>query len=303
MKYIVRLEGFVLDTLSDSTKKILQRIHQEVYKEINENCIDIFLCGGASKGTYISDRDRIRSEFRIRKFFRIMYPEDLFIDILNRDKQADLLTLEKFLADNCDIICIACESAGALVELGAFVNHSDTKRKVIALVDQSRQKDKSFILLGPIRMLKKQGKFNVIFYDPSDISSLANKICKFSLSKNSENISGAFRKKDIDSIVGLQRFISLLLYFLKNVDSGILVSSIKYLFGLQGYSEKNFDNLFRSSLKLLYKEKTIIKSNNIYQLTPKGFEFARMLMKNAKISRKNRLFDNIRFSIIEETYG
>lgn len=45
--------------------------------------------------------------------------------MLNR-KKYDLLTLEKFLASNSDIILIVCESPGSFTELGAFVNNSET---------------------------------------------------------------------------------------------------------------------------------------------------------------------------------
>ena len=64
------------------------------------------------------------------------------MEILNKDKESDLLSLEKFLADNCDIICIICESAGSLVELGAFTNNDATVGKVIAVIEEKRKKIK-----------------------------------------------------------------------------------------------------------------------------------------------------------------
>ena len=286
--------------LSNSTKNSLIKIHQDVYTQLSEKYIDVFLCGGASKKTYKSVRDKIRLQFKNYNRFRIMYPEDLFIDILNRDKHADLLTLEQFLADNCDIIIITCESAGSLVELGAFVNHSETQKKVIALIEQSHKKDKSFVMLGPIRMLSKKGKHNVVYYDPSDISTLGEILVKFSQSKNLENSRTIFTKKAINSIVGLYRLIPLLIFFFNKIDSHSLVTYLKFLFKHNNISEKNFDSLFRSSLKLLYNEKSILRTNNFYSLTENGYETVRNIMENARISRKSFLYDNIRFGIIKE---
>ena len=54
------------------------------------------------------------------KPLKIFYPEDLLIEILNKTKDADLLSYEQFLASNSHVIVIICESAGSLVELGAF---------------------------------------------------------------------------------------------------------------------------------------------------------------------------------------
>jgi len=106
--------------LNKATITAIERIHVEVYKRINQQYIDVFLCGGTSNSTKISIRDIIRDKLSKINNVRVLYPEDLFIEILNNDKESDLLTLERFLADNCDVICIICESAGALVELGLF---------------------------------------------------------------------------------------------------------------------------------------------------------------------------------------
>lgn len=292
-----------MHTLSNSIKNVLIRIHKEVYTQINEKYIDIFLCGGMSKGLHKSDRDKIRYNFANNDRFRIMYPEELFIDILNRDRQADLLSLEKFLADNCDIIAITCESAGSLVELGAFVNHDETEKKVIALIDQSHKKDKSFIMLGPIRMLLKKGKYNVIFYNPKEIKTLVQNLIKYSKSKNIENSNSPYTKKGINSMVGLYYFIPILLFFFNEIDSEDLVNYIRFLFQNNNYDEKNFDRLFRASLKLLYREKSIFKMNTTYRLTENGYDIIRNIMKNAKIQRKSSLYDNIRFCIMDQKYG
>ncbi|WP_346896728.1 hypothetical protein [Clostridium sp. UBA7503] len=96
----------------------IDKIYTDIYNKINREYIDVFLCGGVSTNeSYL--RDWVRIEFEKNKI-RALYPEDLFMDILNRDKKMDLLSLEDFLAENSDIICVMPESPGSLVELGAF---------------------------------------------------------------------------------------------------------------------------------------------------------------------------------------
>lgn len=54
--------------------------------------------------------------------------------------------------NNSHVICIICESAVSLVELEAFTNNNYTVNKVIAAVEKKREKDKSFNMLGPIKL-------------------------------------------------------------------------------------------------------------------------------------------------------
>lgn len=78
------------------------------------------------------------------------------MDILNKDKKMDLLSLENFVAENSDIICVMPESPGSLVELGAFRSKNylnilstklsrNTYQKLFVedLIFGNRKKDKS----------------------------------------------------------------------------------------------------------------------------------------------------------------
>ena len=154
-----------IDEIDINTKKSLQKIYTKIFCRIEEQYIIVFLCGGASTKLKKSLRDRMRvllEKDKGRYFWKlpikVFYPEDLLIDFLNKTKNADLLSYEQFLANNSHIIAIICESAGSLVELGAFTNNEYTVNKVIAAVDKKRTKDKSFIMLGPIKFLRKKNK-------------------------------------------------------------------------------------------------------------------------------------------------
>jgi hypothetical protein len=285
---------------------VFVKLHNEVYKKMNQRYIDVFLCGGASNKKTTSIRDRIRDGFKEFDNIRILYPEDLFIEMLNKNKDYDLLSLERFLADNCDIICIVCESAGSLVELGAFTNNENTVDKVVALIEEKRKKQKSFIMLGPVKILKKISKERVIFFNDNLDGINVRLIKTFEKKLKKSNTIIGNREKPINTLLGLYYFIQVVLYFFKNIDIDVLMSSLKYLFEKQGYDIEDFDTLFRPSLKLLYKDKLIIKNVNegkmIYTLTEKGYMQVNIQLSRINIKNKNILFDGIRFGIIRNEY-
>ena len=57
--------------ISTLVKQMLLKIHDDIYKKINQNYIDVFLCGGVSSSRNISVRDiiqRIGKEERNQNF-------------------------------------------------------------------------------------------------------------------------------------------------------------------------------------------------------------------------------------------
>lgn len=163
------------DEVNKEISRIVKDIYEQIYCEFREQYIVVFLCGGASNSKSKNIRDKVRTLLENEKKtfwnkpYKIFYPEDLLIEVLNKTKEADLLSYEQFLANNSHVISIICESPGALVELGAFTNNEYTVDKVIAAVDKRRVKDKSFIMLGPIKYLKKRNKLNVVEYGQDEV--------------------------------------------------------------------------------------------------------------------------------------
>lgn len=94
--------------------KIVEEIYQQIYCKFREQYIVVFLCGGASNRDYKSLRDKVRTLLENEKKtlwykpLKIFYPEDLLIEILNKTKDADLLSYEQFLASNSHVIVIIC---------------------------------------------------------------------------------------------------------------------------------------------------------------------------------------------------
>lgn len=287
--------------------QMLATIYEKVYKSINNYYIDIFLCGGMSTKENISLRDTLKEKIKSNKKIRILYPEELFIEFLNVNKEYDLLSLEQFLAENSDFICIVCESPGSLVELGAFTNNNITLPKIIAMVEEKRKRQNSFIMLGPIKTIKRIDKNNVIYYSQKRPEELSKKLVS--------QIKKAYRKhpkyqrknKSIDSIVGLHYFIPMVIYFYSNVGVNQMVGGLYHL--LTNHCEctiKDYSRLYSSSMKLLYREKIITQESQgeykFYKLTNLGYNFVTEMLDNSVIPNRTKLIDGIRFDIIKSEY-
>lgn len=267
------------DIVSTEMKEKVVEIYTQIFCRFKRQYIVVFLCGGASTKhkKYLRDKIRILLEDETRRRswqlpIKVFYPEDLLIEMLNKTKDADLLSYEQFLANNSHIIPIVCESPGSLVELGAFTNNEYTVNKVIAAVDKKRIKDKSFIMLGPIKYLKKINKLNVVEYS-SDVNEFAQKLSRCIREKYAAKKTDT--ALDLSTIVGMHYFIQLILYFFKKVNSKELVELIRYTIEQQNIEVKEFNILFNAALKLLFQDEQIIKlpahRYSLYKLTKKGY--------------------------------
>lgn len=292
-----------LENIEINMKKSLKDIYSEIFCRIKEQYIIVFLCGGASTKSKRSLRDKIRLLLENEKKrnswklpIKVFYPEDLLIDVLNKTRDADLLSYEQFLANNSHVIAIICESAGSLVELGAFTNNEYTVNKVIAAVDKKRIKDKSFIMLGPIKFLKKKSKLNVIEYS-TDEKEFARTLLKNIREKHSKDNND--KKIRLNTIVGLHYFIQLLLYYFKRVNSKQLVDMIQMVAQDEKIEMKEFNVLFNAALKLLFNDKQIIKMTNrryaVYELTKKGYHSIEEMLARCT---SREICDKIRIEIM-----
>ncbi len=97
------------DKVNKEISRIVKDIYEQIYCEFREQYIVVFLCGGASnsKSKYIRDKVRTLLENEKKTFwnkpYKIFYPEDLLIEVLNKTKEADLLSYEQFLANNSHV--------------------------------------------------------------------------------------------------------------------------------------------------------------------------------------------------------
>lgn len=285
---------------------IVNEIYNEVFCNIQHGNIDLFLCGAASTKEKISYRDIIRSKLEDNSNLSILYPEDMFMEMLNR-KKYDLLTLEKFLANNSDIILIVCESPGSFTELGSFVNNSDTLEKVVILLQTKYKNTKSFIRLGPVEHVRMKNKNSIIYFN-HNIDEAIDKIKKYL--KNRFRYLGYKRKeskiKDLNLISGQYYFIILLLYFYQELSVKMLVDNLKKLYKMK-YNIEEFDIIYSSAIKRLFKEGLIKKeepSEKViqYKLTDKGYDFASLLLSYVSLENRTRAIDKIRLKIMYSQY-
>lgn len=289
--------------------EIIEIIYNDIFLNLHHNTVDMFLCGGASTRKDISNRDKLRENLKNSKSLSILYPEDLFMELLNR-KKYDLLTLERFLAQNSDIICIVCESPGSFVELGAFVNNENTFDKVVVLLQSKYKNAKSFINQGPVAMVKANDVSNVIYFNNNieDATKQVNELLRKRFWRFSyRSLKYKKRTKDINLISGQFYFIMVLLYFFSSIEIKKLVQIIKDLYSVQGYNEKEFEMVFTSAIRRLYKEGILKKvqlldGTNSYELTNKGYEQAKNLLDSAQISDCTKVIDGIRLKIIRSQY-
>ena len=128
-----------------------------------------------------------------------------------------------------------------------------TVNKVIAAVDKKRTKDKSFIMLGPIKFLRKKNKLNVVEYT-SDEDKFARDLIKNIREKHSKDSND--KKIRLNTIVGMHYFIQLLLYYFKQINSIKLVDMIQTVAQDENIEMKEFNVLFNAALKLLFYDKT-----------------------------------------------
>ena len=287
--------------------EIVEEIYQQIYCKFREQYIVVFLCWGASNRGYKSLRDKVRTLLENEKKtlwykpFKIFYPEDLLIEVLNKTKDADLLSYEQFLANNSHVIVIICESAGSLVELGAFTNNEYTVDKVIAAVDKNLAKHKSFIMLGPIKYLKKRNKLNVIEYGQDEVD-FAKRLSRNIREKNKLS-SNKNSMIDLTTIVGMHYFIQLLLYFFKSLNSQELVAIIGYISDKEKIAYADFKILFNAALKLLFQDKKIVKITgeqySSYKLANIGFETMKLMITDCT---RAGLCDRIRVELMHNEF-
>ena len=123
---------------------ISNKIREDIYRPAYSFKTTIFLCGAD-----ISQKDKMR--FKIaealadwRFFNDIIYPEDIFDELLYSSKTKDLLSLEALLADSVDAIVLIPESPGSFAELGAFANDEKLRKKLICVIDKKYKKNYNY---------------------------------------------------------------------------------------------------------------------------------------------------------------
>lgn len=181
-------------------RDILTEIYNKIYSKKKDFSINVFLCGANSQRSD-SLRNLINDEIKDNPKFNVVFPEWLFSDLLV-DKKFNLFKLEKMLASNVDVIVLPLEGYGTMAELGAFASSRKLNSKIIVINHKKYKRDRSFITLGPVKLIASQNKENVIYYDEQTLSEL-----KKTVLNRIKHLRSSESKTDIKNLFNLSRFI------------------------------------------------------------------------------------------------
>jgi hypothetical protein len=289
--------GWQLPHGGELLQTVARQIRSELINETWNRERRVFLCG-ASTDSRTSIRqtiaDGLRSE--LRSLLSIHYPEQLFDELLSGRGSHNLLTLEHLLADGVTAIVIVLESAGALTELGIFSANDRLRKKLIVLQDKRYARDRSFIQLGPIRLLKEENKTSVItmdFEEPHTIVGLlAQRI------RAMPNDAAEFRG---DNLFHAQELLLPLLYVFEALNRNELCFAFD---AVARVGTKTARALVTASLAMLRAERLVVATEHGIALTSTGEERVRpppSKKRGASDEARTRALDALQLDSLHRT--
>ncbi len=285
-----------MDTIS-----IYNEIYRDVFCNTYRQTCYVFLCGGAGKEHIRNDTRALLEEKRLQ----ILYPEDLFMEMLNRNKKSDLLEYENFLAENADIICVICESMGSAVELGAFVQNEGIREKMVVAINRKFARDKSFIMMGPAKHIRKNDANRIVIYKQDDLEKLRSALVK-SFHKIHKK-PGSPQEESFDKLSTYIAFIPMIVYFFQRISRKQLFHDLKvFLKDKDTVLPQKYNELFNVAVKYLLKNGILVTDFNdettsgSFSLSQKGYRETRDILSRSVDSKKTLLHDRIRCAIMKE---
>ena len=285
-----------------------KRIHDEIFVKTYEDTVYVFLCGGASE-TCI--RNRIRTHLESNGI-QVLYPEDLFMEMMNKNKHSNLLDYENILAKSADSILLLCESIGSAAELGAFVQNEQIRNKLIVGIEKKYRRQHSFIMDGPVKKLQTLDKGRIINYNTNDLSEFEDCIINKYKSYRYRRYSYFFKDSspDFSTLPEYISFIPLIIYFYKEYSRKELYKNMKNLIKNKFTLPREYNELFNAALRYLHKLGIISIIGNIniernineqvLTLSNKGYNSTDSFFRKSSVSYKNELHDEIRCDILKE---
>lgn len=292
-------------------KKISAKIREDIFKPAYSYKTTIFLCGAD-----ISEKNKIRykiaqalTSFLYSFHYDLIYPEDIFDELLYSSNAKDLLSLENLLADSVDAVVIIPESPGSFAELGAFANNEKLRSKLICVIDIKYKKNKSFINQGPLKLVRNANKHGIVYIDPDEIGKRSHDeldIFSYVLQdKEVDKIVSSLKKmkksssKDENKITLLQieKFLLPTIYLLEPVTKSVLIEIV-------GNATEDEANSFQSTttaLTILTKKRLVELTANGYKLTQLGSkDFLSFRKKSSRVKRQDETIaiDDLRLEIL-----
>ena len=125
----------------------------------------VFLCGGKES----LRRARVKQLLEQRPSTFVFLAEDVWREVaaLATDEK-NLLEIEAFLAKLADAVIIIVESPGTIAELGAFAISDPLRAKLIPILSEEFQSERSFINDGPVRSVDRDSTFKPCIFTKLD---------------------------------------------------------------------------------------------------------------------------------------
>lgn len=272
-----------MKNMNHELEEIAKIIKDRVYRPRAKSKVSIFLCG-ADKNDSSTARYQAAKLFEGHPKYEILYPEDLFDDLLAGQGKYSLLEMENTLANSVEVILILPESPGSYAELGAFANNQNLAKKIICLSQEKFKLKKSFLNYGPYRLIKKSktGKVFHINYD-----HLKNGFAKQKIYRNITDRITKIRKehpvpKDVANILETENFVLPCIYLMNQVSNFQLYLLMKYA---TNYKDILCEIAVKSSLTRLVEQRLITRVPEGYSMTPAGSAHVRNNFKDKDLDK------------------
>lgn len=281
----------MITRLRDNELKIVADIVRDrVFVPTSSWKTTVFLCGADISDT-TTGRYKISKLLKENSRYELLYPEDLFDDLMAGQGQYSLLDLENLLAKSVDAIVLLPESPGSFAELGAFANNTGLVEKLICIGQERYSKKKSFINYGPLRLIRRSKTGKVINIQYQD---LTDTIEREKIYRRIREVLTQIKlrnpiKKDVGNIMETENFVLPCIYLIDLVTTKELIKLVEYA---TNKDIKICEIATKSSLSRLLR-KTFIKRTTVgYAVTKQGIDQVR-----ASAYRKTNI-DAVRMEII-----
>jgi hypothetical protein len=291
---------------------IAKKIRENIFKPALTFKTTIFLCGAdlSKKSTIRYKIAQILSNnFWYSLSFDLVYPEDIFEELLYGSSTIDLLSLENLLADSVDAVIIIPESPGSFTELGAFAGNEKLRNKLICVIDEKYKRDKSFINQGPLKLVKNSNKDNIVYINPAEIGRTSARFSGYLSTLNNdkevEKILTSLRKlkkstrknENKISLLQLDRFLLPAIFLLEPVIRPTLIEIVSSAIDDSTHSS----NSTITALTILTKKRFIELTTNGYILTELGTkEFLSFRKQHSRTKQQDKTvsIDELRLEIL-----
>ena len=262
---------------------IARMVKETLFISRSNKLVTVFLCGADVKDDSKA-RHHMAKIFSTHARYEVLYPEDVFDDLLSGHGQYSLLKMEGILADSVDAIVLFPESPGSFAELGAFSNIDKLACKTIILANKKYRSNKSFINFGPNRLIKatKTGKIYHINYDHLTDSVEKDKIYK----KINDAITEIKKRhpvtRDIANILEAENFVLPCVYLIENINNITLYR----LMEVATKQDKTLCEIAtKSALGRLVVKGYIIRNPSGYSVTISGARFVRETLNSSNLDK------------------